>query len=110
MDITQLFPNANVTINIKGTLDDPLFQANQIGKLLGFTNIRKSVVDFDNDEKVVMSSSTPGGQQQVVFLTEIGLYRLLGQSRLPIARSFQKWVAKVVKEIRQTGKYEIENS
>ena len=26
-------------INIKGTPDDPLFQANQIRKLLGITNI-----------------------------------------------------------------------
>ena len=29
-------------------------------------------------------------------------------SRKPFARPFQKWVAKVVKEIRLTGKYEME--
>ena len=41
-------------------------------------------------------------------MTEVGLYRLLGMSRKPVARAFQKWVAKVVKEIRLTGKHELE--
>ena len=43
-----------------------------------------------------------------LYLTEIGLYRLLGMSRKPIARKFQKWVANVIKEIRLNNKYELE--
>ena len=33
-------------INIQGTVDDPLFQANQIGKILGLGNISEAIKDF----------------------------------------------------------------
>jgi prophage antirepressor-like protein len=32
-----------------------------------------------------------GGPQTVLFLTELGLIRLLNMSRKPFARTFQKW-------------------
>ncbi len=86
-------------INIQGTLEDPIFQANQIGKLLGISNIHHSLNNFDNEEKVCRTTSTPGGKQEIVFLTEFGLYRLLGRSRKPIADKFQKWMVSVLKEI-----------
>lgn len=111
MDIVRAFTDANlkgVYINIQGTPDDPLFQANQIGALLGLVNIRESIKDFDEDEKGVSSTDTPGGTQSTMFLTEFGVYRLLGASRKPCARPFQKWVGRVVKEIRLNGKYETE--
>ncbi|PNH03855.1 hypothetical protein TSOC_010046, partial [Tetrabaena socialis] len=82
MEVAKLFQNASsqVTINIRGTKEEPLFQANQIGRLLGITKIRDSIKDFDEDEKVAGTTGTLGGQQQTLFLTELGLYRLLGQS------------------------------
>ncbi len=110
MDIIKAFNSNNLhtEITIKGTSDDPLFRANDIGLILEIKNIHMTIKDFDNDEKVINTAYTPGGNQEVMFLTELGLYRLLGMSRKPIARDFQKWVAKVVKEIRQKGKYELE--
>ncbi len=112
MDLVKAFTENNhtVKVNIQGTHDDPLFQANQIGELLEIEEIRSSVRDFDDDEKGVHTVHTPGGAQEVLFLTEIGLYRLLGMSRKPLARPFQKWVAKTIKEIRLTGKYELERT
>lgn len=52
MDLIQVFTNntKNITVNIRGTLEEPLFQANQIGELLDLKNIRKSIIDFDEDE------------------------------------------------------------
>lgn len=94
-----------IEININGTIDDPLFQANQVGDLIGISNIRDTIRDFDDDE---VRMDVTEMNRMASFLTELGLYRLLGMSRKPIARTFQKWVAKVVKEIRQTGKYELE--
>lgn len=64
--------------------------------------------DFNSDEKVAHTTHTPGGPQEVSFLTEKGLYKLLFRSRKPIAETFQNWVCDVVKEIRLTGKYELE--
>ena len=113
MDIAKAFTDAGlgrgVTINIQGTPEDPLFQASQIGELLGLANIYESIKDFDEDERDTLSTTDGVGRNRTIqFLTEIGLYRLLGVSRKPFARPFQKWVAKVVKEIRITGKYEME--
>jgi len=114
MDIVRAFSDSGlshgVAINIQGTADDPLFQANQIGEMLGLINIRETIKDFDADEKDAVSTTDAIGRRQtVLFLTEVGLIRLLGLSRKPIARPFQKWVAKVVREIRLAGKYELEN-
>ncbi len=67
------------------------------------------MVNFEYDEKVVRQTETLGGPQNVLFLTEFGLYRLLGMSRKPIAKKFQRWVSTVIKEIRLNGKYELEN-
>jgi len=48
MDILKAFSlfNENHQINIQGTLEEPLFQANQIGKLLEIKNIRQNIQDF----------------------------------------------------------------
>ena len=112
MDVLKIFKLADndITINIQGTIDDPLFQANQIGELLGISNIRDTTKNFDDDEKVVDNTYTLGGLQKTTFLTELGLYRLLGMSRKPIARTFQKWICNTIKEIRINGKYELKNT
>jgi prophage antirepressor-like protein len=110
MDLLKAFKldNENVQINIRGTPNKPIFQANQIGTLLGIVQIHNTIRDFDEDEKVSHTVSTLGGPQKTLFLTEMGLYRLLGMSRKPIARTFQKWVCSVLIEIRETGKYELQ--
>ena len=45
--------------------------------------------------------------QNLIFLTELGLYKLLGRSRKDIAAKFQNWIVKVIKEIRITGMYKL---
>lgn len=78
MDILKLFNlyDKEIQINIKGTIEDPLFQANQIGKLLTIKNIRSTIEKFDEDEKKddVDTIDTIGRKQKATFLTEIGLY------------------------------------
>lgn len=96
-------------LNILWENDEPLFRANEVGKVLGIVNIRTSIKSFDDTEKVVHPMYTLGGEQETTFLTETGLYRLLTVSKKPAARPFQKWVYEVIKSIRQTGKYELEN-
>ena len=110
MDIVKAF-NANdlhTEIVIKGTVNDPLFRASDIGVVLELSNIRMSITDFDESEKVVSTTDTLGGTQEVTFLTEKGLYKVLFRSRKPIAQKFQNWVCDVVKEIRVTGIYNMQ--
>lgn len=109
MDILKAFSlyDAEYHINIKGTIDDPLFQANQIGKLLGIKNISDNISDFSSDEKGLDKTDTLGGIQNTTFLTERGLYKLLARSRKPIAKKFQDWMVNVIKELRHHGEYRL---
>lgn len=110
MEVVKAFTtnSLHTEILIKGTVWDPLFRASDIGVVLEMANIRQSILNFDNTEKVVSRTDTHGGEQSVTFLTEKGLYKLLFRSRKPIANQFQNWICDVVKEIRLTGKYDIE--
>ena len=101
-------PDLHTEIIIKGTIDEPLFRASDIGVVLEISNIRTSIMDFDDSEKVVHNMNTLGGNQDVTFLTEKGLYKVLFRSRKPIAQKFQNWVCEVIKEIRLTGVYKMQ--
>jgi prophage antirepressor-like protein len=109
MEVIKAF-NSNklhTEIVIKGTPQEPLFRANDIGTILEISTIRSVIRDFDDSEKVVHTMHTLGGDQQVTFLTEKGLYKVLFKSRKPIAEQFQNWVCEVIKEIRVKGFYDL---
>ena len=91
MEIVKAFTTntMHTEIVIKGTINDPLFRASDIAEILELNNFRSSITGFDDSEKVVRKSSTLGGLQEVTFLTEKGLYKLLFRSRKPIATQFQ---------------------
>ncbi len=107
LNLVKAFGDAN--INIQGTWEKPLFQANQVGKLLGLTNIRMSMQGFDDTQKCVRTTYTNRGERDTTFLTEQGLYALVFRSNREEAEVFRKWVADVITEIRLTGKYELEH-
>jgi prophage antirepressor-like protein len=110
MEIVKAF-NANklhTEITIKGTCEEPLFRASDIGLVLNISNIRTSINDFNESEKITYVLNTTQGEQSVTFLTEKGLYKVLFRSRKPIAEKFKDWVCEVIKEIRISGKYELE--
>ena len=111
LDILEHFVFNNTTFNVEILWEDgdPLFKALDIGKILQLKNVRMSIKDFDSDEKVVSNIYSLGGNQDTLMLTELGMYRLLFQSRKLIAKPFQKWVAKVIKDIQKNEKYEIDN-
>ena len=81
MDIFRAFSlnNEDHHINIQGTIEDPLFQANQICELIGIKSFRSHIDDFTDEHKVLCQIKTNGGLQEVIFLTELGLYKLLGR-------------------------------
>jgi prophage antirepressor-like protein len=111
MDIVKAF-NTNdlhTEIVIKGTIDEPLFRASDVGLVLDIKIINSVIREFDESEKVLHTMHTLGGAQEVTFLTEKGLYKVLFRSRKPIAQKFQNWVCEVIKEIRLKGIYKMEN-
>ena len=114
MDILKIFNlyDKDFSINIIGTVEEPLFQANQIAKLLDIKNIHTTIKNFDDDEKIgdIHTMDVTNRKQKTTFLTENGLYRLLGMSRKKEARKFQKWVCNIIKELRIKGKYELDSN
>ncbi len=111
MEIVKAF-NKNelhTEIVIKRTQMEPLFRASDIGEILEMGNIRTSINDFNDTEKVaVHTMDTTGRKQLITFLTEKGLYKVLFKSRKPIAEKFQNWVCEVIKEIRLNGVYDLQ--
>ena len=109
MDVLKTFRIGDSTteINVQGSYDQPLFQANHVGRALGLTNVRKTLQNIPARHKVVTTGYTLGGPQEMVFLTETGLYRCIMKSRSVIAEEFQDWVADVVAELRVHGTYSL---
>lgn len=110
MDIVKAF-NSNelhTEIVIKGTYETPLFRASDIGQVLDISSIRSVIRGFNDTEKVVHTTHTLGGSQEVTFLTEKGLYKVLFKSRKAIAEKFQNWVCDIIKDIRLNGTYTLQ--
>ncbi len=104
--LVKQFQNLHITVH--GTYEEPLFKAKDIGELLDIRNIRHAVSNFNDKQRCVVFNDTPGGKQDVVYLTEQGLYKLLMRSRKKVADQFQDWVCEVIKEIRLKGKYDLQ--
>lgn len=82
------------------------FVAQDVCNYLMLGNNREAVARLDEDEKGVTLTDTPGGVQEMLTVTEAGLYRLIGSSRKPEAKAFQRWIYhEVLPSIRKTGSY-----
>lgn len=92
---------------VYGTAENPLFLAKEVAEVLNYSESNSSKLTnlVESDEKVRNIITTLGGNQEMWFLTEDGLYEVLMQSRKPIAKAFKKGVKEILKTIRKTGGY-----
>lgn len=89
---------------VRGDDGEPLFVARDVTDALGLD--RTATRRLDEDEKGVRSTHTPGGNQQVLLVTEPGFYKLVMRSRKPEAKAFQRWVThEVLPALRRDGGY-----
>ena len=100
------FEGANVRVIDRA--GEPWFVAKDVADALGmYWNGSKTVGHVPDEWKGVGSDPTPGGKQEMLLLSEQGVYFFLGRSDKPKALPFQKWIAgKVLPSIRKTGRYE----
>ena len=82
-----------------------LFCGKDIAKALGYSVPRKAL--FDHCKGVLKRNAlTGGGEQEMSFIPESDVYRLITHSKLPEAQRFEKWVfEEVLPTIRRTGNY-----
>lgn len=104
----QTFTNEDLGTTVRTIVDEetcePWFVAKDVCDAL---NIDKTAASrLDDDEKGLRSTQTLGGSQQVLFVSEPGLYTLVLKSRKPEAKAFRRWVThEVLPAIRRTGGY-----
>ncbi|NKG39217.1 BRO family protein [Acinetobacter johnsonii] len=85
---------------------EPLFCFPDVCKVLDIKNVHTS--RFSMNEKGIHSLYTPtnGGTQNITFINEENLYRIIFRSNKPEALNFQNWVfSEVLPSIRKTGSY-----
>ena len=90
--------------------DTPLFCGKDVAITLGYTRPAKAILDHCKGVPFWEPLETPGGIQQVRFITEPDLYRLITRSKLPEAEKFERWVfEEVLPSIRKHGMYATES-
>ena len=85
---------------------EPEFVANDLAKTLGYAEAKDMTRMLDDDHKGRRLVPTPGGTQEMLTVTEPGMYRAIMRSQRPEAKGFERWVTgEVLPQIRKTGRY-----
>lgn len=104
----KLFENPQFRVRVIMRLGNPWFVAKDACDCLELTNVSKACQTLDEDEKGITKVYTLGGCQDMMLISESGLYTLIMRSNKPEAKVFRKWVtSEVLPSIRKTGGYGI---
>lgn len=104
MNTLQTFDFNEAPVRVLLRDDQPWFVAADVCRVLELTNTSKACDTLEDDEKGLTNGDTPGGSQQLLVISESGLYALIFKSRKPEAKKFRKWVtADVLPAIRRSG-------
>ena len=92
-------------VNLYRSIEEPLFEANEVAGWLGIQNVSQMLkqADIDESEKAIFLKYTLGGNQKALFITEDAMYEILMRSRKKEAKPFRKEIKKYLKSIRLTG-------
>lgn len=105
----QFFNFDAQAVRVVGSWQSPRFVAKDVCDVLAIQNHRDTLAKvLEDDEKGVDTIYTLGGPQELLTVTESGLYALIFRSRKPSAKLFRRWVTgEVLPAIRKTGGYGI---
>jgi prophage antirepressor-like protein len=82
------------------------FCAKDVAAVLGLNYSGHFIKGLPETWKGLVRHTTPGGVQELQFINEPGLYRLIFRSDKPAAIEFANWVCgEVLPEIRRKGSY-----
>ncbi|MEA5507672.1 BRO family protein [Halotia wernerae UHCC 0503] len=112
MSELSIFVFESQQVRFVGTAEKPEWVAADVCAILEIKNASDALTSFDEDERGIANVYTPGDDnpkgQEMLTVTEAGLYRLIFKSRKPVAKRFQRWVFhEVLPSLRRTGKYEM---
>lgn len=85
----------------------PYAIAADYAKVMGYTRTSDALKLLDEDEKGTAICRTPGGPQEMKVIYEDGMWELIFRSSLPGAKAIKARVKAILKQIRETGRYEV---
>lgn len=85
-------------LNVYSSTEVPLFRVTDIAEMIGYsTGNAWSLLELcEAHEKLNLSVVVSGQKRKTSFVTETGLYNILAQSRMPLAR---KWRTIILNEL-----------
>jgi anti-repressor protein len=106
MNALQIFNYQEKQIRTVLKDGEPWFVAKDVCEILELGDTSKAVSRLSDSMKGTNSIPTPGGYQEVLIVSEAGVYKLVFTSRKPEAEKFTDWLAvEVIPQIRKTGSY-----
>lgn len=101
-----------IDLTIYGTLENPMFKAQDIAEILGYADTSKMMKNTLDSEKALrlLGGVLSKGNPNVWFVSEMGFYRICIKSEKPAAEQFQTKVAEILVDIRKHGFHATENT
>lgn len=96
---------------VYNSLDEPIFRATDIADIIGYSagNTFRMLDMCEEDEKLNLPLVVSGQRRKISFTTETGLYSILAQSRVPLARKWRRIIFDELIELRkQRGRNVVE--
>ena len=106
MENLKLFEYGKNEVRVVFKNDEPWFVAKDICKILELSDVSKSIRRLNSNMKGTNTVLTLGGNQDMLVVSEAGVYKLVFTSRKPEAERFTDWLAEeVLPSIRKHGMY-----
>lgn len=112
MNSIQIYSNEDFSVRTMQDAEGIVwFVARDIAEVLDYSTEGGMSRIFGNVPEIWKGGkriATPGGEQEMLCLTEQGVYFFLGRSDKPKALPYQMWIAgEVLPRIRKTGSYSV---
>ena len=112
--LVQVFEFESMRVRVELFDGEPWWVAKDVMSALGYaesSDVNSTTAKVPEEWKGLKPFGTPGGVQEMIALSEQGLYLFVARSNMPEALPFQKWIAgEVLPSIRKTGSYAVEKS
>jgi prophage antirepressor-like protein len=85
---------------------EPWFVAADVSRILGYRMASDMTRRLDSEDRGTRSVRTPSGDQEMIVISEPGLYLAVLGSQVDGAKAFKRWITReVLPAIRKTGTY-----
>lgn len=100
----------NRRLDVYSSLDEPLFRASDVADMIDYShgNTWSMLGMCEEDEKLNLPLVVAGQRRNVSFVTETGLYNILSQSRMRLARMWRRVIHTELIELRRSRGMNIE--